>query len=196
MTKLIGLTGSIGTGKSTVSKQFKACGVPIIDADRIVHQLQRHGTDCYLAIVDAFGPTVAGEDAIDRKRLGQIVFADHAKLMQLNRLLDPYIRHAILKRINELSAQQTPLVVLDAPLLFEAGYASYTDLVVMVTCDSVEQVARITARDHVSTARAVQLIGKQWSQSIKQQLANVTINNSGSIGQTKQQVIKLLDNLR
>ncbi|MHA8111000.1 dephospho-CoA kinase [Lactobacillaceae bacterium Melli_B4] len=196
MTKLIGLTGSIGTGKSTVSRMLAAHQLPIIDADQITHQLQKRGTDCYQAIVATFGNQVAGDESIDREILGQIVFADPSQLQRLNRIMDPFIRSAILHAIEEYQSQQVPLVILDVPLLFEAGYASYVDLTVFVACDAVQQVQRIKDRNQIDTAKAVNLISNQWQQSIKRQLSDIIINNAGSISQTEQQVLKLLDNLR
>ncbi|MHA8138566.1 dephospho-CoA kinase [Lactobacillaceae bacterium Scapto_B20] len=196
MTKLVGLTGSIGTGKSTVSQIMADHQVPIIDADQVAHQLQKRGTACYQAIVDSFGPATAGQYTIDRKVLGSIVFNDVSQLHRLNRIIDPYIRAAILNQIDNLYQAQVPLVVLDAPLLFESGYANYADVTVFVSCDAVKQVQRIKLRNLVGTAKAIQLIENQWSQSIKKQLSDIIINNSGSISQTKQQVLKLLDNLR
>ncbi|MEJ6400500.1 dephospho-CoA kinase [Nicoliella lavandulae] len=195
MTKLVGLTGSIGTGKSTVSKMFAEATVPIIDADLITHDLQKAGTDCYQALVNAFGPSIAGGDAIDRKALGQLVFNDATQLHRLNRVMDLYIRQAILNQINDYEHKAVPLAILDAPLLFEAGYEGYVDTTVFVSCDVDKQVQRIKLRNHVDTETAMNLIDQQWSQQIKQSLSKVVINNSGSISQTKQQVLKLLENL-
>ncbi|MBW1605702.1 dephospho-CoA kinase [Lactobacillus sp. Sy-1] len=195
MTKIIGLTGSVGTGKSTASKQFNASGFPVVDADAIAHEQQQRGTECYYDIVDLFGMDVVGPTSIDRKKLAEIVFSDKSKLRQLNRTMDLYIRREVLRQLKDYIAQSPDFVILDAPLLFELGYEAYVDVSAMVVCEPEIQIDRIKKRNQIDTAAAVNLIGQQWSQSMKRDLADAVIDNSGSIMQTSKQVLELLESL-
>jgi len=183
---LIGLTGNIATGKSTVAKLLQDFGATVIDADALVHELQRKGTATFDAIVAAFGPDIldrAGE--IDRKALGSIVFADPAQLRVLEGILHPAVLIESERRITEAP---TPVVVYEAIKLIEAGRAEMCDALWVVTARHEVQLERLMRDRRMSEAEARQRIDAQPPQSEKIQRATVVIDNSGSLEDTRRQV--------
>lgn len=185
-TYLIGLTGNIATGKSTVAKMLEDLGATVIDADALVHELQRRGTPVYEAIVAAFGPGIldrAGE--IDRKALGAIVFADSAQLRTLENILHPAV---LIESRQRIAAAPTPMVVYEAIKLIEAGRADLCDALWVVTARPKVQLQRLMRDRHLSTADARQRVEAQPPQSEKIKRATVVIDNSGSLAETRQQV--------
>jgi len=183
---LIGLTGNIATGKSTVAKILQDLGTTVIDADALVHELQRKGTATYDAIVAAFGPGIldrAGE--IDRKALGSIVFGDPAQLHVLENILHPAVLIESMQRIN---AATTPVVVYEAIKLIEAGRAEMCDALWVVTAKYEVQLERLMRDRRMSEPEARQRIDAQPSQSEKIRHATVVIDNSGTPQETRQQV--------
>ena len=183
---LIGLTGNIATGKSTVAKMLQELGATVIDADALVHELQRKGTATFDAIVAAFGPGIldrAGE--IDRKALGSIVFADPAQLRVLEGILHPAVLIESMQRISEAP---TPVVVYEAIKLIEAGRAEMCDALWVVTARYEVQLERLMRDRKMSEAEARQRIDAQPPQSEKIRRATVVIDNSGTLPETRQQV--------
>jgi len=183
---LIGLTGNIATGKSTVARMLQDLGATVIDADALVHELQRKGTATFDAIVAAFGSSIldrAGE--IDRKILGSIVFADPAQLRVLESILHPAVLIESIKRISEAP---TPVVVYEAIKLIEAGRAEMCDALWVVTARYEVQIERLKHDRGMSEAEARQRIDAQPPQSEKIQRATVVIDNSGLLQETRQQV--------
>jgi dephospho-CoA kinase len=183
---LIGLTGNIATGKSTVAKMLQELGATVIDADALVHELQRKGTATFDAIVVAFGPGIldrAGE--LDRKALGSIVFADPAQLRLLESILHPAVLIESMRRINEAT---TPVVVYEAIKLIEAGRAEMCDALWVVTARYEVQLERLMRDRQMSETEARQRIDAQSPQSEKIRRATVVIDNSGALDETRQQV--------
>lgn len=183
---LIGLTGNIATGKSTVAKMLRELGATVIDADALVHELQRSGTPTYDAIVAAFGRGIldrAGE--IDRKALGAIVFADSEKLRLLESILHPAV---LIESQRRIAAATTRVIVYEAIKLLEAGRAEMCDAIWVVTARPEVQLERLRRDRHMPKAEARQRIEAQPPQSDKIKRATVLIDNSGSIEETRQQV--------
>jgi len=183
---LIGLTGNIATGKSTVANMLQDLGATVIDADALVHELQRKGTAPYDAIVAAFGRGIldpAGE--IDRKALGSIVFGDPAQLRVLENILHPAV---LIESMQRLNAAATPVVVYEAIKLIEAGRAEMCDAVWVVTARSEVQLERLMRDRRMNETEALQRINAQPPQSEKTQHATVVIDNSGPLEATRQQV--------
>jgi dephospho-CoA kinase len=183
---IIGLTGNIATGKSTVAKMLEELGATVIDADALVHELQRQGTPVYDDIVAAFGPGIldrAGE--IDRGALGAIVFADPAQLRRLESIVHPAVLSESARR---LLAAATPVVVYEAIKLIEAGRAEMCDALWVVTARPDVQLQRLMRDRRLSEAEARQRIVAQPPQSEKIRRATVIIDNSGSLEETWQQV--------
>lgn len=193
MTRVIGLTGGIATGKSTVSEYLASVGYEIIDADKITHQVQSKGSKGLEAIAAFFGKDIIKEDGeLNRQKLGSIVFNDRSKLIELTRIIDPFIRSEVIRRIDET---KNDVVILDAPTLFENGYHFMCDDIVSVICDFEEQKKRLMERDSLSKEEADARIKSQWPLKIKAELSTCVIDSNGSIMQTRNQVVKLFNNI-
>lgn len=193
MTRVIGLTGGIATGKSTVSEYLTSVGYEIIDADKITHQVQSKGSKGLEAIAAFFGKDIIKENGeLNRQKLGSIVFNDRSKLIELTRIIDPFIRSEVIRRINET---KNDVVILDAPTLFENGYHFMCDDIISVVCDLDEQEKRLMERDYLSKEEADARIKSQWPLKIKAELSTYVIDSNGSIMQTRNQVVKLFNNI-
>jgi len=185
-TTIIGLTGNIGTGKSTVAGMLAELGAAVIDADKVAHQVMRAGTPAHAAVVEAFGPGVLAPDGeIDRKQLGSLVFADPAALARLEAIAHPATIAEIRRRTGDLSAS---VVVVEAIKLIEAGMADAYDSVWVTTCQREQQIRRIVDRRGQSRAEAEQRVRAQPPQKDKIARADVLIDNSRSLAQTRAQV--------
>jgi dephospho-CoA kinase len=183
---LIGLTGNIATGKSVVAKMLEELGATVLDADALVHELQRKGTPVYNDIVAAFGPGILDrEGEIDRKALGAIVFTDPAQLRTLESIVHPVVLIESMRRIMEAP---TRVVVYEAIKLIEAGRAEMCDALWVVTARSDVQLQRLMRDRQMSEADARQRLEAQPPQSEKIKRATVVIDNSGSLDETRQQV--------
>ena len=183
---VIGLTGNIGTGKSTVAAMLAELGAEVIDADKVAHEMMRAGTPVHAAVVEAFGPEVLSPDGeIDRRLLGPLVFADPAALARLEAITHPATIEAISRRISATSAK---VVAVEAIKLFEAGMADAYDSVWVTTCRPRQQTQRVVAERGLSRAEAEQRVWAQPPQEDKVARADVVIDNSGSLSQTQKQV--------
>lgn len=186
---VIGLTGNIATGKSTVMAMLADLGAVVIDADRVAHEVMEPGQPAYEAIVQAFGDEIAPRGGpIDRQRLGQIVFSDPAALTRLESIVHP----AVSKRLQALVAQSgAAVVVIEAIKLLEAGLASqFCDAVWVVTASRAQQIKRLMRDRGLSYDDAVLRIDAQPAQEEKVAQADVVIDNSGSLAATRIQVQK------
>lgn len=184
---VIGLTGNIATGKSTVAQLLAELGATVIDADALVHELQRRGTPVYAAIVAAFGRGIldrAGE--IDRKALGALVFADSGKLRTLEDIVHPAV---LIESDRRLKSAATPIVVYEAIKLIEAGRAAMCDAVWVVVARPEVQLERLMRTRQLSEAEAQLRIAAQPPQSEKLKHAHVVIDNSGALAETQRQVM-------
>lgn len=193
MTYILGLTGGIASGKSTVSAYLAQNGALIIDADLIARQVVAKRSSGLKQIVAKFGEeilTASGE--LDRKKLGKLVFSNKDLLKNLTDITGPLIRAEILREIEAAKKAQVKLVVLDIPLLFETGYQTLCDKVMVVTVPSEVQLERVMKRDNLSAAEARKRIANQLPASKRNELADVLIDNSKSVAETYQQVLKWL----
>lgn len=193
MTYILGLTGGIASGKSTVSAYLTQNGALIIDADLIARQVVAKKSSGLKQIVAKFGGeilTASGE--LDRKKLGKLVFSNKDLLKALTDITGPLIRAEILREIEAAKKAQVKLVVLDIPLLFETGYQTLCDKVMVVTIPSKLQLERVMKRDNLSAAEARKRIANQLPASKRNELADVLIDNSKSVAETYQQVLKWL----
>lgn len=193
MTYILGLTGGIASGKSTVSTYLAQNGALIVDADLIARQVVAKKSSGLKQIVAKFGEeilTASGE--LDRKKLGKLVFSNKDLLKALTDITGPLIRAEILREIQAAKKAQVKLVVLDIPLLFETGYQTLCDKVMVVTIPSKLQLERVMKRDNLSAAEARKRIANQLPASKRNELADVLIDNSKSVAETYQQVLKWL----
>jgi len=191
---IIGLTGGIATGKSMVSSLLARHGSALVDADQIAREIVEPGRPALLAIVEAFGSEVLTKDgALDRKKLGEMVFADHEQRKKLEAILHPEIRELMKHRIEELE-QRNPeqLIVADIPLLYESGLQSMFKEIIVVYVPRELQIQRLMSRDGLSVDLAEQRLLAQMPIEQKRELADWIIDNSGTSEQTENQVIAFL----
>lgn len=179
---IIGITGNIACGKSLVTRTLNELGAETIDADDVVREVSAVGTPAYRRIVEAFGPAlVLPGGAIDRKRLGEIVFADPDALARLEAIVHPPVVETIRQRIG---TSRSPVVVVDAIKLLESRLAAECDEIWVVTCDPEQQLQRLMERNGYSREQALQRIAAQPPQAQKIALADRIIDNTGSIEET------------
>lgn len=188
MTRVVGLTGGIGSGKTTVSRLLRELGATVVDADAVVHELQAAGSPLLGRIVEAFGEDVllaSGE--LDREGLGARVFGDEDARRRLNAIVHPAVGIEMARRVDEARRAGAPLVVVDVPLLLETGRGGF-DAVVVVYCTEAQQIERQRARDGASLEEARQRVAAQLSIEEKRRRADHVIDNSGSPEETERQV--------
>ena len=191
--KIIGLTGGIGTGKSTVSAYLAQKGCKIIDADLISHQMTEAGSPCLAEIKAAFGEDVFLRDGnLDRKKVGRLVFADATKKKTLEQIITRRVIEKTLQILQDCRAQQEDLVVLDAPLLFECGMQRYTDETWLVVCRTETRLRRFAARDGLAEEDIQKRIANQMSTEQKEKLADYIIDNSRDLAWLYAQIDTLL----
>lgn len=196
MTKLIGLTGGIASGKSTVSNLLRLSGYPVIDADQTVRQLQSAHSKGLAQLTRVFGTAILNPDqSLNRRALGSLVFNDQEKLDELNSTMQPLIRDEIWRQVNLYKDRQFPYIILDVPLLFEADYARDCDLVIVVAVDRAVQIQRLMKRNGYSRNEAEQRINAQMPLAKKKQLADILIDNNGNREELKRQVAALIDQM-
>ena len=179
---LVGLTGGIATGKSTVSEILRQLGGEIIDADRLARDVVEPEQPAWKQIVAEFGRgVVTAEGALDRKRLGAIVFADPERRKRLEAITHPAIRARFQARLDELAAQGfAGIVVFDAPVMIESGNYKNMDRLVVVVTDDATQTARLQERDGTDEAEGRRKIASQMPLAEKAKLADYVIDNSGA----------------
>jgi dephospho-CoA kinase len=196
MTYRLGITGGIGTGKSSVRADFEANGVATIDVDQIARQLLGAGQPLLEAVRKAFGPMmVSGDGELNRGALARVVFADPAKLAQLNEIVQPSIRAAFNAQLQAVPAD-TDIVACEVPLLYEQNYDSYFDAVVLADCDEQIQLQRVMSRDGLTAVAAQRRIDAQMDQSKKRERADFVIDTNGPEELRQVQVMQLISYLR
>jgi dephospho-CoA kinase len=191
--KVVGLTGGIATGKSTVSKMLRQRGIPVIDADAIAREVVRPGTTAWKKIRQVFGPEVISEDGeIDRAALGKIVFEDPRARAKLNRITHPFIYLEILAELARHIVRGDRVVVLDAALLFETVTRWMVHSVIVVYTDPATQIRRLMDRNGYTPEEAAQRIEAQIPLEEKCRRADYVIDNSGPLEDTERQLEKIL----
>ncbi len=193
MKYVIGLTGNIATGKSIVLGMLERLGAKAIDADALAHQLMEKGAPIWQAVVQEFGEDIlCPHGSIDRKKLGDIVFANEAALCRLEAIVHP----AVIARTQALiEGSQEPVVAIEAIKLIEAGMGRICDALWVVACSKEQQLARLMEQRGLSEEDALQRIEAQPPQEAKLALADVVIDNSGSLEQTWRQVKREWDKI-
>lgn len=194
MATILGLTGGIATGKSTVSNMIKEIGIPVIDADLAARAVVDVGEEAYQNIVNHFGKEILTEDGtINRERLGSIVFHDEKQREVLNSIVHPAVRKRMLRERDELVEEGHRAIVMDIPLLFESDLAHMVDKVIVVFTDEDIQLQRLMERNRLSEKEAKARISSQIPITEKISLADAVINNNGSINETKRQLMHILE---
>ena len=190
MKKIIGLTGSIASGKSTVSNKLKALGYKVIDCDEINHKLLLKDGGAYNSVIAAFGTDILDhESQIDRKKLGQIIFNDSLAKEKLNQILHPIIKEEVIKQINQI---EEGLVFLDCPLLFETDFYKLCELTIVVYVNMDTQIHRLMERDKITFPEALKRIYAQMPLEEKMVKADFVVDNCHSLADLDWQLKQLL----
>jgi dephospho-CoA kinase len=193
--KLIGLTGGIGTGKSTVAQMIRAGGVPVLDADVLAREVVAPGQPAHAAIAAEWPEVIRPDGSLDRKRLGARVFGDPAARARLEAITHPRIQEKALEAARALEAAGHTLAFYEASLLVETGRHRDFDGLVVVTADEEQQLARVQARDRSTREQALARLRAQMPAAEKRRVATHLIDNSGDLEGTRRQVEKLLASL-
>ena len=190
---ILGLTGNIGCGKSSLSTIFRDNSIDIVDADIIARQIY-DDENLLKKVYDTFGTNIKNKDgSLNIKALGRIVFNNEEKLIQLNKLTHPVIRENVTNQIEEYKKQNKKIIVLDAALLIESDYLNFIDKLLVITCDEDIQIERIKKRDNCSTEEALSRIKSQMSQENKVKYADYVIDNSGTIDELEKKAFIFLN---
>ena len=192
----VGLTGGIGSGKSSVVAMLREMGVPVIEADDVVHELSRAGEAVYDEIVKTFGREILAENGeIDRARLAAMVFGSPEKLTQLNGIVHPRVLERTEQWMSERRRDGARLVVIEAPLLVETGFHRRLDRLVVVWCRPEQQIERLSGERGMSREEADRRIAAQLTVEEKMRVADHLIDNSGTRDETRRQVEALVKRL-
>lgn len=194
--RIVGLTGGIGSGKSTFSALLRARGVPVIDADRLAREAVAPGSAGLAEVVRAFGDDVLdASGGLDRKRMAARVFADPAARRALEDIVHPRVREAMAAEVQRLAATGVPLALYDVPLLYEAGRERDVETVVVVWAPREAQLARLSARDGMSAAEAEARISAQMPLDEKARRADFVVVNDGTLEALEAKADALLSDL-
>ena len=189
---IIGITGSIGTGKSTVSNYLMSKGYSIVDADKISKGAYNIGSNGYKAILKVFGVEILNSNGeVDRKKIKKIVFGNSNMLKRLNMAIHPIIINEIEKEI-EIMLVSENVVFLDAPLLIETELHKKVDKIIIVACDKNEQINRIIKRDNITADMAVSIINSQMSIDEKLKFADYIVYNNSTIENLYSQIDEII----
>jgi dephospho-CoA kinase len=195
MALIIGLTGGIASGKSTVARMLLDMNIPVIDADVEARKVVEKGQKAYVQIIETFGSeilTAAGD--IDRVKLGSIVFHDEDKRHQLNAIVHPAVRESMNAEKAKYVILGNSVVVLDIPLLFESKLTHMVDKTILIYVDAEIQLNRLMSRNQLVESEAMARIKSQMPLIEKIKLADAVIDNNGTINDTETQLIKILNN--
>lgn len=196
---IVGLTGGIVSGKTTIAKMFQELGAQVIDADEIARKVVRPGEKAWQGIVEYFGPEILRDDLeINRKKLADIVFSNKEKLAVLNSITHPEIILMLKKQINQLKNkyQKNIICIVEAPLLFEAHLEDMMDKIIVVYLNREEQLKRLLLRNNLTREEAIQRIESQMPLEEKLSRADYVIDNCFSLQQTKKKVLQVWKELK
>ena len=195
--KLVGLTGGIASGKSTVAAILRRLGAAIINADDLSREVVQPEQDAWKEIIDTFGADILQEDkTLDRRKLRKIVFDNPEARKRLEAIIHPRVRALAEKNIRELAAAGSSVIVYEVPLLFEAQIHLWLRPVILVACDIETQMQRLLERDHLTELEAQQHLDAQMSLAEKRKLADYVIENDGTLEELEQQVRAVLQKIQ
>ena len=195
MVRIIGITGGIASGKSTVTEFLRQQGYHVIDADQVVHELQEPGGRLYQALLSTFGSAILQEDGhLDRPKLGAMIFGNPELLAQSSQIQNQIIREDLAGR-RDLLAETEDIFFMDLPLLFELQYEDWFDQIWRVDVTVETQLSRLMTRNALSQVEAEKRIAAQLSLQEKRKRSDVLIDNNGSLEETRQQIRNALQKL-
>ena len=193
---VLGLTGNIGCGKSSVSTIFMENNIKVVDADIVARQIF-DDKNLLNEVFSTYGESIKNQDgSLNRRALGNIVFNDDEKLILLNNLTHPKIKQKILSKVEEYKNQGEKIVVIDAALLIEDDYIPYIQKLILITCRKEIQINRIIARDNCTKEEAISRINSQMSQEEKVKFADYIIDNSNSFEELQKKVLEIISVLQ
>lgn len=193
---LLGLTGNIASGKSTVACIFQKNGIPNVNADNIAREIVKPGEKAWELIIEYFGQAILLPDNnIDRKKLGDIVFRNSVKRKKLEEITHPFIIERMMVKVKILE-KDFKYVLVEVPLLFETKIESIFDLIVLVYADKQTQLERLMLREGLSEKEALFRINSQIDVEVKKERADVIINNNLGLEKTEEQVLWLISRLK
>ena len=194
---MVGLTGGIASGKSTVAAILRRLGAAVINADELAHEVIQPGREAWQEIVNHFGHAVLQEDqAIDRRKLRDVIFNDPQARKKLEAIIHPRVRALAEKKIRAFEAAGRAVVIYEVPLLFETQIHHWIRPVILVACDIERQKSRLQERDFLTAAEAQKHIDAQMSLEEKRKLADYTIENNGSLAELEAQVKAVLEKIK
>lgn len=197
MAQIIGLTGGIASGKSTIASFFKDEGIPVIETDQIAKTILQPGSDAFNEVVKHFGEEILlSEGIINRKALGERIFKDEHERDILNQIIHPEVRIITQSKADVLKKEGHAIIVIDVPLLFEAGFDQDVDQTLVVSVPKDIQIERLMARDGIEKAYALKKTNAQMPLKEKRKRADFVIDNRGSILDTKNQFNEVLKALK
>ena len=195
MVRIIGITGGIASGKSTVTEFLRQQGYQVVDADQVVHELQEPGGRLYQALLSTFGTAILQEDGrLDRPKLGAMIFGNSEVLARSSQLQNEIIREELAHR-HDLLAETEDIFFMDLPLLFELGYDNWFDQIWLMDVTEEIQLSRLMARNALSREEAEKRIAAQLSLQEKRKRSDVLIDNNASLEETRQQIRDALQKL-
>ena len=190
------MTGGLGTGKTTVARIFSSLGAKVIDADKINHQLMKRNGSSFKSIVKSFGQKILTDGDIDRKKLGAVVFNNSKRLKKLCRIVHPAIISKIKNRISHYQKNKSnQIIIIDAPLLIEAGLDRLVDILIVVKASRRKQIQRVIRRMNIKRSEVLKRLKAQMPLKDKIRLADITIDNNGSLTKTKKEVRRIWQKL-
>ncbi|MGN6733702.1 MAG: dephospho-CoA kinase [Candidatus Binatia bacterium] len=195
--KLVGLTGGIASGKSTVAKILQSLGAAIVNADDLAREVVEPGREAWQEIVASFGAGVLQSDQnLDRQKLRTLIFNQPEARKRLESIIHPRVRALAEERIRQYAAAGYPVVIYEVPLLFEGNLQEWLRPVILVACDVETQTVRLQKRDHLTAADAQKHIAAQMSLNDKRRLADYVIENNGSLEDLERQTRQILEQLK
>ena len=195
--KLVGLTGGIASGKSTVAKILERLGAAVINADALSREVVEPGKDAWKEIIDAFGAGVLQPDqSLDRQKLRTVIFNDSDGRKKLEAIIHPRVRALAEEKIREHAVAGYSIIVYEVPLLFEGNLHEWLRPVILVACDVDTQRARLQERDRLTQTEAQKHIDAQMSLTERRRLADYVIENDGSLADLEQQVRAVVEKIQ